>query len=119
MVVGTSSGWLHMLVAGLFGLVASFHGIIMGYSRQIYFAGAGGLSPAGLATLNRRTRTPASGNPRRRRGWRAAIFSDSLITISGMPLTACIVTMSVFWRYCYVYHLDGGAVLSCAQRAKF
>jgi len=26
----------------------------------------------------------------------AAIFSDSLITISGMPLTACIVTMSVF-----------------------
>ncbi len=29
-VVGTSSGWLHMLVwLGLFGLVASFHGIIM------------------------------------------------------------------------------------------
>ncbi len=26
----------------------------------------------------------------------AAIFSDSLISISGMPLTACIVTMSVF-----------------------
>ena len=30
-VVGTSSGWLHMLVwLGLFGLIASFHGIIMG-----------------------------------------------------------------------------------------
>ncbi|HTU99890.1 MAG TPA: ethanolamine permease [Luteitalea sp.] len=30
-VVGTSSGWLHMLVwLGLFGLVASFHGIIIG-----------------------------------------------------------------------------------------
>ena len=30
-VVGNGSGWLHMLVwLGLFGLVASFHGIIMG-----------------------------------------------------------------------------------------
>ena len=37
MIVGESSGWLHMLVwLGLFGLVASFHGIIMGYSRQIF-----------------------------------------------------------------------------------
>ena len=32
MIVGESSGWLHMLVwLGLFGLIASFHGIIMGY----------------------------------------------------------------------------------------
>ncbi|MGO7216289.1 ethanolamine permease, partial [Rhizobium ruizarguesonis] len=32
-VVGESSGWLHMLVwIGLFGLIAYFHGIIMGYS---------------------------------------------------------------------------------------
>jgi len=31
MIVGNSSGWLHMLVwLGLFGLIASFHGIIMG-----------------------------------------------------------------------------------------
>ncbi|WP_251106485.1 ethanolamine permease [Alloacidobacterium dinghuense] len=36
-VVGARSGWLHMLVwLGLFGLVASFHGIILGYSRQIF-----------------------------------------------------------------------------------
>src|SRR6185436_3963014 len=36
-VVGANSGWLHMLVwLGLFGLVASFHGIIIGYSRQIF-----------------------------------------------------------------------------------
>ena len=53
--VSNSSGWLHMLVwLGLFGLVASFHGIIMGYSRQIYSLRAGYL-PASLATLNRRT----------------------------------------------------------------
>ena len=37
LIVGENSGWLHMLVwLGLFGLVASFHGIILGYSRQIY-----------------------------------------------------------------------------------
>jgi hypothetical protein len=36
-IVGEHSGWLHMLVwLGLFGLVASFHGIIIGYSRQIF-----------------------------------------------------------------------------------
>ncbi|WP_157636149.1 amino acid permease, partial [Burkholderia ubonensis] len=35
-IVGANSGWMHMLVwLGLFGLVASFHGIILGYSRQI------------------------------------------------------------------------------------
>ena len=37
-VVGADSGWLHMLVwIGLFGLIASFHGIIMGYSRRNNF----------------------------------------------------------------------------------
>lgn len=36
-VLGAHSGWLHMMVwIGLFGLVASFHGILMGYSRQIF-----------------------------------------------------------------------------------
>lgn len=50
-VVGNGSGWLHMLVwLGLFGLVASFHGIIMGYSRQIYSLARAGYLPAGLAS---------------------------------------------------------------------
>ncbi|MGO7426353.1 amino acid permease, partial [Rhizobium ruizarguesonis] len=45
-VVGESSGWLHMLVwIGLFGLIASFHGIIMGYSRQIFALGRAGYLP--------------------------------------------------------------------------
>ncbi|MDZ0572610.1 ethanolamine permease [Klebsiella variicola] len=96
-VVGNGSGWLHMLVwLGLFGLVASFHGIIMGYSRQIYSLARAGYLPAGLATLNRRTRTPHLAILAGGVVGIAAIFSDSLITISGMPLTACIVTMSVF-----------------------
>ncbi|MBC7956734.1 MAG: ethanolamine permease, partial [Cytophagales bacterium] len=42
-VVGDNSTWLHMLVwIGLFGLVASFHGIILGYSRQIFALGRAG-----------------------------------------------------------------------------
>ena len=45
MVVGGRSGWLHMLVwLGLFGLVASLHGIIFGYSRQIYALRVPGIS---------------------------------------------------------------------------
>lgn len=96
-VVGSSSGWLHMLVwLGLFGLVASFHGIIMGYSRQIYSLARAGYLPAGLARLNRKTRTPIFAILAGGVVGIAAIFSDSLVTLSGMPLTACIVTMSVF-----------------------
>ncbi|XAG71706.1 ethanolamine permease [bacterium 19CA06SA08-2] len=100
MIVGESSGWLHMLVwLGLFGLIASFHGIIMGYSRQIFaLARAGYLpgAPGALASVNRRFQTPH---------WAIlaggvvgilAIFSDSLIVIGGLSLTANIVTMAVF-----------------------
>ncbi len=95
-VVGNGSGWLHMLVwLGLFGLVASFHGIIMGYSRQIYSSPAPAICPPGWPPQPPHPH-PAYGDPRRGVVGIAAIFSDSLITISGMPLTACIVTMSVF-----------------------
>ena len=96
-IVGEKSGWLHMLVAlGLFGLVASFHGIILGYSRQIFALARAGYLPRVLATMHPRFKTP----------WIAilaggvigilAIFSDDLIVIGGQPLTANIVTMSVF-----------------------
>jgi ethanolamine permease len=96
-VVGGNSGWLHMLVAiGLFGLVASFHGIIMGYSRQLFALARAGFLPAFLAQLGVRRRTPH---------WAilaggvvgvAAIYSDRWIQIGGQPLTATIVTLSVF-----------------------
>ncbi len=96
-IVGEKSGWLHMLVAlGLFGLVASFHGIIIGYSRQIFALARAGYLPRFLAAIAPRFQTP----------WIAilaggaigilAIFSDDLIVIGGQPLTANIVTMSVF-----------------------
>ncbi len=96
-VVGESSGWLHMLVwIGLFGLIASFHGIIMGYSRQIFALSRAGFLPPIFATVHPTRKTPH---------WAilaggvvgiAAVFSDEWIQIGGQPLTANIVTMSVF-----------------------
>ncbi|CBS90706.1 ethanolamine permease [Azospirillum lipoferum] len=96
-VVGESSGWLHMLVwIGLFGLIASFHGIIMGYSRQIFALSRAGFLPPVFARLHPTRKTPH---------WAvlaggvvgiAAIYSDEFIQIGGLPLTANIVTMSVF-----------------------
>jgi len=59
MAVGRESGWTHMLVAiGLFGLVASFHGIIIGYSRQMFALARAGYLPSFLATVHPRYRTP-------------------------------------------------------------
>jgi ethanolamine permease len=94
-VVGSSSGWLHLLVAiGLLGLIASFHGIIMGYSRQIFALARAGFLPKVLATVHPRRRTPhwailAGGGV-----GIAAIYSDKFVSIAGQPLTASIVTMS-------------------------
>lgn len=58
-VVGDASGWLHMLVwLGLGGLVASFHAIILGYSRQIYAQARAGYLPRVFATVGARFQTP-------------------------------------------------------------
>ncbi|HEX5170022.1 MAG TPA: ethanolamine permease [Cyclobacteriaceae bacterium] len=43
---------------GLFGLVASFHGIIISYSRQIFALARGGYLPEFLSSINHRFRTP-------------------------------------------------------------
>lgn len=97
LIVGESSGWLHMLVwLGLFGLVASFHGIIMGYSRQIYALSREAYLPGWLSQLHPRFRTPHRAILAGGVVGIAAIFSDELIKIGGQTLTANIVTMSVF-----------------------
>ena len=94
-VVGAQSGWLHLLVwIGLLGLIASFHGIIMGYSRQIFALARAGLLPRPLATIHRRWRTPHLAILAGGAVGIAAIYSDKLVTIAGQPLTASIVTMS-------------------------
>lgn len=43
---------------GLFGLIASFHSIIVGYSRQIFALARSGYLPAYLAGVNKKFRTP-------------------------------------------------------------
>ncbi|MWV13858.1 ethanolamine permease [Pseudomonas sp. R-28-1W-6] len=95
-VVGENSGWLHMLVwIGLFGLVASFHGIILGYSRQFFALARAGYLPKGLAKLSR-FHTPHRAILAGGVVGIAAIYSDGLINLQGMSLTAAMITMSVF-----------------------
>ncbi len=97
LIVGEHSGWLHMLVwLGLFGLVASFHGIIMGYSRQIFALAREAYLPAYFAQVHPRFKTPHRAILAGGVIGIAAIYSDELIKIGGNTLTANIVTMSVF-----------------------
>ncbi|BCK76034.1 amino acid transporter [Acetobacter aceti NRIC 0242] len=96
-VVGTNSGWLHMLVwLGLFGLVASLHGIIMGYARQIFALARAGFLPAVLGKIHPRFQTPYVATIAGGIVGIAAIFSDDVVSIAGQSLTATLVTMSVF-----------------------
>jgi ethanolamine permease len=95
-IVGAKSGWLHMLVwLGLFGLVASLHGIIFGYSRQIFALSRAGYLPASLGKIHPRFRTPCIAILAGGIIGIAAIYSDTWIHFGGQPLTANIVTMSV------------------------
>jgi len=96
MVVGEHSGWMHMLVwIGLFGLIASFHGIILGYSRQFFALARAGYLPASLAKLSR-FQTPHRAILLGGIIGIAAIFSDNLLNFQGMTLTAAMITMAVF-----------------------
>ena len=53
--LGPGSAWARVLASlGLFGLVASFHGIVLGYSRQLFALARAGYLPAPLAGLNGR-----------------------------------------------------------------
>jgi ethanolamine permease len=98
-IVGENSGWLHMLVwLGLFGLVASFHGSILGYSRQVYALGREHYLPHWLAGIHPRFRTPHRAILAGGLVGIAAIYSDGLETLrlAGHSLTENIVTLSVF-----------------------
>ncbi len=97
LIVGSNSNWLHMLVwLGLFGLIASFHGIILGYSRQIFALAREAYLPEYFARVNARFKTPHRAILAGGVIGIAAIYSDQLVTIGGQSLTANIVTMSVF-----------------------
>lgn len=58
-VLGKQNKWTNIFAGiGLFGLIASFHGCIIGYSRQIFALARSGYLPAFLATVNVKYRTP-------------------------------------------------------------
>lgn len=96
MIVGENSGWLHMLVwIGLFGLVASFHGIILGYSRQIFALSRAGFMPKFFSEVNGKFKTPHRAIIAGAVVGIAAILSDDL-EFNGMTLTANLITMAVF-----------------------
>lgn len=58
-VLGKQNSWTKIFAGiGLFGLVASFHGVIISYSRQIYAMARSGYLPEVLARVHTRFRTP-------------------------------------------------------------
>lgn len=96
MIVGENSGWLHMLVwIGLFGLIASFHGIILGYSRQIFALSRAGYMPKYFGAVNDKYKTPHRAILAGAVVGVAAIMGDSF-QFAGQTLTANLITMSVF-----------------------
>lgn len=83
------SGWLyHLLITvGLFGLVASFHGLILAAGRSSFEFGRVGFAPKFLGVVHAQFRTPAN-----------ALFANMvigiLILLTGK--TAEIITIAVF-----------------------
>lgn len=58
-VLGKTNSWTKIFAGiGLFGLIASFHGLIIGYSRQIFALSRSGFLPALLSAVNKKYRTP-------------------------------------------------------------
>jgi ethanolamine permease len=72
---------------GLFGLVASLNGIIVGSSRQLYAMARTGYMPKILATVNHKRHTPT-----------AALITAGIIGIvaASTGLTSVVITISVF-----------------------
>jgi ethanolamine permease len=59
MALGKDNAWSKIFTSlGLFGLIASFHGNTIGYSRQIYALARSGYLPDFLSKVNQRYRTP-------------------------------------------------------------
>lgn len=59
MVMGQNNAWAKLFAGlGLFGLIASFHGTTIGYSRQIFAMARAGYLPRPLAEVSYRFRTP-------------------------------------------------------------
>jgi ethanolamine permease len=88
LIVGNNNLFYHLLITvGLFGLVASFHGIILVAGRSTFEFGRVGFAPALLGKVNPRFQTPAN-----------ALLLNMGIGILALLTgkTGDIITMSVF-----------------------
>jgi ethanolamine permease len=87
-VMGVNNAFYHLLITvGLFGLVASFHGLILAAGRASFEFGKNGCAPSFIGKINFRFKTPA----------------NALITNMGVGIVALfsgktseIITISVF-----------------------
>ncbi|MEO0001070.1 MAG: ethanolamine permease, partial [Bacteroidota bacterium] len=60
-VMGENNAFYHLLITvGLFGLVASFHGLILAAGRASFEFGKDGCAPAFIGQINSRFKTPAN-----------------------------------------------------------
>ena len=87
-VVGTGNWLYHLLITiGLFGLIASFHGIILAAGRSTFEFGRVRFAPAFMGKIHSRFRTPAN-----------ALLVNMAIGIFALLTgkTAEIITISVF-----------------------
>jgi ethanolamine permease len=87
-----------MVYLGLFGLIASFHGIMMGYSRQVYALARAEYLPPFMSRLHARFKTPA---------WAIVVpgvvgigatlteRADELIALAGMGAVVLYITSMV------------------------
>lgn len=87
-IVGTNNLLYHLLITiGLFGLVASFHGIILAAGRSSFEFGRAGFAPTILGKIQPRFRTPSN-----------ALLVNMIIGIIALMTgkTSEIITISVF-----------------------
>jgi ethanolamine permease len=87
-IVGNNHLLYHMLIfIGLFGLVASFHGIILAAGRAVYEMGKENFLPLALGKINKRFHTPA-----------VALIANMVVGIIALftGRTGEIITISVF-----------------------
>lgn len=87
-ILGTDSQMYHLLIAiGVFGLVASFHGLMLAAGRSTYEMGKTRNLPAWLGNISPRFHTPAN-----------ALLFNMLLGIGALlsGKTAEIITISVF-----------------------
>jgi ethanolamine permease len=87
-IVGTNNWLYHLLITiGLFGLIASFHGIILAAGRSTFEFGRFKFAPAVLGKIHSRFKTPSN-----------ALLVNTIIGIIALLTgkTAAIITISVF-----------------------